>query len=88
MNNYQNILRAEFPSLIQMFESTIDFKRWGFRRTFVGVVVQLPPSVIYDSEWCKVRFMWQASDRRDGDGPKITILYGRLHAPVDQLTIT
>lgn len=84
---YGNFLQSEFPELIQMFENILNVRHWGFQQTFKGVGAQIPPTVVYDSEWCRVRFMLQASDRHD-DKTQMTIMYGRLHAPIDQFVIT
>lgn len=75
-------VKREFPGFIQMLERNMDFKRWGFQQTFLGVTRQFPPSVIYDSSHCRVRFLWSEPDVRDA--PTIYIRYGRLHAPTDQ----
>ena len=60
----------------------MNFSRWGFQRAFLGIAEQFTPSVIYDSDRCRVRFHWSEPDVRDV--PTIYIRYGRLHAPTDQ----
>jgi hypothetical protein len=78
--------KNEFLNLVQMLEQTMDFKRWGFQKIFLGISENFPPSVIYDSEWCRVRFNYFEPDPRD-QYKKITSLYGRLHAPVNEIAI-
>jgi len=94
MNRYQtrkeyfeNVVKDEFPSLGQLLNRNMDFDHWGFQQTFSGVFNNFPPGIIYDSEWCRVRLLWHPSDPRDGDYKKITFLYGRLHAPDDEMVI-
>jgi hypothetical protein len=87
MNNitsapYQKIVEREFPGLVKLLETHINFEKWGFRQTFYGVSQEFAPSLIYDSQRCRVRFIWQIADHRDG--PTLAIRYGRLHAPNHQ----
>jgi len=86
MERYRDIVNNDFPQLIQMLERVMDFKRWGFRQTFAGVSEQFTPSIIYDSEKCRVRFLWYAPDVRDE--PTIYVRYGRAHALNNQRYIT
>jgi hypothetical protein len=79
---YQKIVEQEFPGLVKLLETRIDFKKWGFRQTFYGIAQEFAPSVIYDSQSCRVRFVWQIADHLDG--PTLNIMYGRLHAPNHQ----
>jgi len=82
-NARDNIVDNEFPAYIRMLESCFDFERWGLKQFFSGDVPQSSPSVVYESEQCRVRFMWEVPDMRDSS--EITyILYGRLHAPIEQ----
>jgi hypothetical protein len=80
----EEIVKNDFPGFIQMLEVILDFNRWGFQQTFSGVATQFPLSVIYDSEYCRVRFMWGTQDMRDRYAT-IYIMYGRLHAPNDMI---
>ncbi|SRR5258706_5234869 len=79
---YQNIVEQKFPGLVKLLETHIDFEKWGFRQTFYGIAQEFAPSVIYDSQGCRVRFVWQIADHQDG--PTLDIRYGRLHAPNHQ----
>jgi hypothetical protein len=76
---YQKIVDNEFPEFIKLLERCMNFDRWGFKQTFYGVAEEFAPSVIYDSESCRVRFMWIPADPRDGY-TTLGIKYGRLHA--------
>jgi hypothetical protein len=82
---YDDVVKTKFPPLIQMLESRLDFKRWGFEFIYAGVLPQFPPCIFYRSEQCQVRFRWEHD--RPYEEPLIYISYGRLHAPLDQTTM-
>jgi len=80
------IINHEFPKYNELLVECFDFDRWGFRMIFSGDVPQSHPSIVYESEYCRVKFMWEIPDERDSS--EITyILYGRQHAPVLQETM-
>jgi len=79
---FEQVIRDEFPKLIQMFNKTFDFKSWGFELTHTGIFPQYLPYIIYESRQCKLRFIW--SKDRPYESPTIFLQYGRLHAPIDQ----
>jgi len=79
---HREIAIKEFPKFTEMLESILNLKRWGFQKTLSGTSTRFPPSIIYDSQWCRVRFLWPVPDIRDREA-SIHILYGRLHAPND-----
>lgn len=76
---YQKIVENEFPEFIKLLERCMSFDRWGFKQTFYGTAQEFAPSVIYDSQSCRVRFLWLTADPRDGY-TTLDIKYGRLHA--------
>ena len=84
---FEEIVKNEFPALLQMIHRNMDLSRWGFEQVAVGIFNNFPPGIIFDSIFCRVRVMWHLSDIRDGNYKKITFLYGRLHAPVDESVI-
>ncbi len=80
-NSYKKLADQKLPGLIQILESCIQFEKWGFKQSFYGVAEEFTPSVIYDSDKCRVRFSWIPADMRDGpDSATLDIRYGRLHA--------
>jgi hypothetical protein len=84
-NSLQRIVEQEFPGLVQILESYMDFEKWGFKQSFYGVAQEFPPSIIYESNECRVRFIWLPADIRDGpDSAALNIKYGRLHASDQQ----
>ena len=52
---------------------------WHFRESFRS---DKPGNLIYDSESCRVSFIWGGWDYMGGN--TISIYYGRLHAPSEQ----
>jgi hypothetical protein len=77
-----DVVKNEFPKLIQMIESSIDFKRWGFELTHAGVFPQYLPYIVYQSYQCKIRIRWEQD--RPYESPKLYMNYARLHAPIDE----
>jgi hypothetical protein len=73
--------KKQSQNLIQMLEGILDFKYWGFQRTYVGIA-KVWPFVIYDSKWCRVRFGLRGGEYSDRNH-EMSVLYGRLHAPND-----
>lgn len=55
---------------------------WGFKESFRSVTDK---RLIYDSEWCRMKFVWGGWDY--GSGNSISIYYGRLHAPNENTTM-
>jgi len=73
-------------ALIQRIEDKMNFEQWGFRRTHSNFPSYL--RVIYDSEWCRVKFIYTRGRFPDPSLDEFSIDYGRLHAPNDQATMT
>jgi hypothetical protein len=85
IKSLQKIVENEFPELINLLERHMNFDRWGFKQTFYGLSQDFPPSIIYDSKSCRVRFIWLPADVRDGpDSSALDVRYGRLHASNQQ----
>lgn len=53
----------------------------GFRESYRSTT---PAKLIYDSEWCRISFIWGGWDSSVGNS--IYIRYGRLHAPNENIT--
>jgi len=77
----------DYPALVQSVEKYLEYNRWGFSIVYTGIIKEQPknilrPSVIFQSEFCKVKI----TSMRDRvyDSPEIHVAYGRLHAPMDQ----
>lgn len=72
-------------ALVQRIENRMDFKRWGFRITRTDFPSYL--RIVYDSEWCRVKFLYTRGRFKDPSLDEFSIDYGRLHAPDDQATM-
>ena len=66
--------------IIRLVTSFLPVESWGFHESARFAQRSLFPTIIYDSEWCRIRFTW------DGivgplDQATMYIDYGRLHVP-------
>lgn len=66
-------------ALLRLIEETLEIKRWNFSLTFTKFIEPRNIKVIYDSEWCRIKFLFSRVHYPETD--KILIEYGRLHAP-------
>jgi len=66
-------------ALIRLIEETLDIKRWNFHLTFTKFIEPRNIKVIFDSEWCRIKFLFSRMHYPETD--EILIEYGRLHAP-------
>jgi hypothetical protein len=72
----------EIERLTQEF---LDLKRWGFRESFCSTTPKQYSTIIYDSEWCRIRVSWEIWDYLTGNSMHVD--YGRLHASNTEGTI-
>ncbi|NOT06089.1 MAG: hypothetical protein HOP27_15965 [Anaerolineales bacterium] len=79
----EHVINVEFPWYIDLIEDCFNFKRWGFHKIYSGAVPNAMPIIVYESNQCRVRFVWEISTSY-GDPEGVSILYGRLHAPIDK----
>ena len=83
-------VHPRLQSLTELVERFLPFQQWGFTQNarFFGqsenrMVIHEKwaiPIVIYDSDYCRVKFLF---DQEDRDFP-LRVHYGRLHAPDDE----
>ena len=73
----------EYNDLVNLVERCLDFRRWGFNRSYSSPLDKPFPYVIYDSEWCRVKFKHFGGDYGD-QWSEMHIYYGRLHAENDE----
>lgn len=66
-------------ALIELIEANLDVKRFNFYLSFTKFANLTNIEVIYDSEWCRISFMFSREIFPERD--ELTIQYGRLHAP-------
>jgi hypothetical protein len=65
----------EMARLAKMF---LPIENWEFEEKYRSVKDE---RLIYDSQWCRVKFIWSGWDMQIGNS--MNIYYGRLHAPND-----
>lgn len=68
--------------MTRVAKSSLDLGLWGFKESYRSAK---SGNLIYDSEWCRVSFVWGGWDYSDGNS--ISIYYGRLHAPNEENTM-
>ena len=73
-------------AFIRLLEENLEIERWNFRLTFTKFIKPKSIKLIYDSEWCRVKFMFSRMHFPETD--KLLIDYGRLHAPDEELFMT
>jgi len=66
-------------ALMQMIEQNLSIIGWKFHLTFTKFHQTSNIKIIYDSEWCRIKFMF--SRQRTPQYDELSIEYGRLHAP-------
>ncbi len=67
----------------KLAKAYLDLERWGFRES--TRFQSTSPKIIYDSNYCRVNFFWEGWDYNLGYS--MGILYGRLHAPDDEISM-
>ena len=78
----ENIVKVEFPKVLQEIEKFLRPNDHGFELIHVGAVPNSLPSILYQSKQCKLRI--QSLRDRPHEEIEIYIYYGRLHAPLDK----
>ncbi|MBN8656879.1 MAG: hypothetical protein J0M11_14170 [Anaerolineae bacterium] len=72
-----------YSECLQTIQQHFDFEKWGFTQTHIAQVYDYPherPQIIYDSEWCRVKFSYRSYGERYDQSDVLSITYGRLHA--------
>lgn len=70
-------------ALRALIEENLEIDRWGFHVSYAKFIKPRNIKIIYDSEWCRVKFTFSRMHYPETD--EITIDYGRLHAPNENL---
>jgi len=71
--------KEKYAELVELVERCMDFKKWGFKQSYSSSTDIHFPYVIYDSEWCRVKFMHYGGDYAR-QWSEMNVYYGRLHA--------
>lgn len=77
--------RIEDPlsEMNRLAQTYLNLEHWGFKES--ARFHSTSPKIIYESEFCRLNFFWEGWDY--GLGYSMGILYGRLHAPDDEISI-
>lgn len=67
----------------RLIQDSSKLSTWGFKESYRSVEHK---RLIFDSEWCRIKFVWGGWDY--GTGNSMSIYYGRLHAPNESVTMT
>ena len=68
--------------MIRVAQNFLDLDLWRFKESYRSAK---SGNLIYDSEWCRVNLVWGGWDY--GVGNSISIYYGRLHSPNEEITM-
>jgi hypothetical protein len=68
--------------MLRLAHSFSALDSWGFEESYRSAKDK---RLIYDSEWCRIKFVWGGWDY--GGGNTISVYYGRLHAPSESVTM-
>ena len=74
----KEVTKKFFPFL-KLLEQHLDFKKWGFEMSYISPADV--PVIIFDSQWCRVRFQLEKEVEMHKTTETLAIRYGRLHAP-------
>lgn len=69
----------ELQEALSILAKHLNFADWGFQQSYIEPGKY--PTIIYDSEWCRVKFSFEGSGDQHDHGTYLNISYGRLHAP-------
>lgn len=74
---------TKYQECIKLLSENIDLSKWGFRQSYI--LPKKYPTIIYDSEWCRVKFSFDArGDFIHDNMLDLYVSYGRLHALYDK----
>jgi hypothetical protein len=68
--------------MARLAENFLPLAKWNFDETYRSVK---DGRLIYDSQWCRVKFIWSGWETQAGNS--INIFYGRTHALNDHQTM-
>ena len=66
--------------MTQLAITLLPLQKWNFQES--KKLSKPSPTVIYNSEWCRISLIWDGWEMYTGNS--ISILYGKLHAPDDE----
>ena len=71
--------KEKYAELVELVERCMHFEKWGFKLSYSSSTDIPFPYVIYNSEWCRVKFLHFGGDY-PGQWREMKITYGRFHA--------
>lgn len=71
--------KNELQEYLGILAKHINFENWGFQQSYIEPGKY--PTLIYDSEWCRVKFRFEGSGEQHDHRTYLSVFYGRLHAP-------
>ena len=77
--HYLKKRQESFDKVKEWIDQILEPQKYGFKESYQHIANK-PLYIIYDSQWCRVRFSEAPGDRW-AQKPNIYIRYGRLHAP-------
>ena len=80
-NDERNI--DPIQEMLRLVKDVSTLGNWGFKESYRSVTDN---RLIYDSRLCRIKIVWGGWDPLGGNS--ISIYYGRLHAPNDNITMT
>ena len=69
----------KFQECFGILARHLNFEDWGFRQSYLRPAKY--PTIIYDSEYCRVKFAFDSSGDQHDHRSHLRVYYGRLHAP-------
>jgi hypothetical protein len=69
----------KYKECINILNKHFDFDAFSFHQSYLFSAAY--PIIIYDSEWCRVKFAFNSSGDRYDFSTHLHVYYGRLHAP-------
>ena len=85
-NSAEYIISNEFPRVFEAVDKFLKPQDAGFKLIYSGAVPNSLPSILYQSNQCKLRIQSRRGDR-PYDNIEIDVSYSRLHAPLDKETM-
>jgi hypothetical protein len=80
---YEEQIDDPCEEMARLVENFLPLEKWKFDEKYRSVQDK---RLIYDSQWCRVKFVWSEWEAQVGNS--ITIFYGRLHASNDHQVMT
>ena len=81
-SNKPETIEEVTKALLQLVKENLEIERWSFDLVFSKFIKPNNFKLIYNSEWCRVKFMFSRMHFPETD--KLLVEYGRSHAPDEE----